>query len=108
MKTLVILMVAATLGLVACSKHKHEGKHGSAHDHMAAEMAAKGSDGVGEALVSVPAEGKEFKPPIQASQLPDGVWYCDMGTVEYARKDKGDGRCPICKMRLKEKVAEEK
>lgn len=132
MNKLVILIMAASLGLVACSKHKHGSDKGAAHDHdrdrardrdrdhdhdrardrdndndrMAAEMAAKGSHTAGAALVSVPAEGKKFEPPIQPSQIPEGAWYCDMGTVEYARAEKGDGRCPICKMRLKQKVPE--
>ena len=26
-----------------------------------------------------------------------------MGTVEYARLDKGDGKCPVCGMMLKQK-----
>lgn len=59
---------------------------------------AAGADG----KVVVPKEGKVFKPPVQKSQIPDGAWYCDMGTVEYARMDKGDGKCPECGMMLKQ------
>jgi len=55
------------------------------------------------APVTVAAEGTSFKPPVQPEQLPKGAWYCDMGTVEYARMTPGDGRCPLCKMRLKQK-----
>ena len=57
--------------------------------------------------VEVPAEGKKFEPPIQKVEVPAGAWFCDMGTVHYARMDKGDGKCPICGMNLKEKPAAE-
>ncbi len=53
--------------------------------------------------MKVPAKGKKFDPPIQPEQLPEGGWYCDMGTVHYARGEKGDGKCPLCMMRLKQK-----
>lgn len=53
--------------------------------------------------VEVPAQGKKFEPPIKPEQLPAGAWYCDMGTVHYARMEKGDGSCPVCKMDLKQK-----
>ncbi len=68
------------------------------HDHSMHAMA-------GGAKVTVPKEGKKFKPPIKAAQLPAGVWYCDMGTVHYARGEKGDGKCPLCKMNLKQLAA---
>ena len=55
--------------------------------------------------VEVPKDGKKFKPPLQLEQVPDGAWICDMGTVHYARGEKGDGRCPLCKMNLKEHKA---
>lgn len=61
----------------------------------------------GEALpkVEVPLEGAEFDPPVQPEQLPDDVWYCDMGTAHYARGEEGDGICPLCNMQLKHKTA---
>jgi len=55
--------------------------------------------------VQVSAEGTRFDPPVQVLQLPDGVWYCDMGTVHFARTEEGDGTCPRCGMKLKHKVA---
>lgn len=55
--------------------------------------------------VEVAAAGTKFDPPIEPAKLPDGVWYCDMGTVHYARAEKGDGTCEICGMQLKEKGA---
>src|SRR5690606_7557773 len=41
--------------------------------------------------VEVPAEGVEFDPPVLPEQLPDDVWYCDMGTVHWAQGEEGDG-----------------
>ena len=38
-----------------------------------------------------------------AARIPEGAWYCDMGKVHYARSEKGDGVCPLCKMQLTEK-----
>lgn len=57
-------------------------------------------------LVEVDADGTEFDPPVQSDQIPDGVWYCDMGTVHYARRDQGDGKCPRCGMNLVPKAAD--
>lgn len=51
--------------------------------------------------VVVPKEGKKFDPPVEKAAIPDGAYICDMGTVHYARLDKGDGRCPLCHMHLK-------
>ncbi|MEQ9077687.1 MAG: hypothetical protein RLP09_27745 [Sandaracinaceae bacterium] len=51
------------------------------------------------------ADGSRFDPAIQAEQVPDGAWYCDMGTVHYAAPTQGDGSCPICGMRLVQRGA---
>lgn len=56
--------------------------------------------------VEVSVEGGEFAPPVMAAQIPDGAWYCDMGTVHYARGEEGDGICPLCNMRLTHKAAD--
>ncbi len=61
----------------------------------------------GEGVLSLGREGKVFDPPVKAEVIPEGAWFCDMGTVHYARPDKGDGRCPVCGMFLREKGAEE-
>ena len=47
--------------------------------------------------------GQKFEPPIKAENLPVGAYYCDMGTVHYARSEKGDNSCPICQMKLSQK-----
>ncbi len=57
--------------------------------------------------VEVSAEGNEFDPPVQVAQLPSDVWYCDMGTVHYARAEEGDGVCPLCEMKLVHNVRED-
>lgn len=85
-KTVVLLTLASVL--VACAK-----------DENMSTPAASAPVGP----VEVPKEGTKFKPPIKPEQLPSGAWYCDMGTVEYASMDKGDGTCPICQMKLKQK-----
>ncbi len=58
------------------------------------------------AMVAVTAEGTTFDPAVKPEQIPAGAWYCDMGTVEFARLEKGDGKCPTCGMMLKEKTAD--
>jgi len=55
------------------------------------------------AAVVVPAEGQRFDPPVSADQIPEGAWYCDMGTVHFARQERGKSVCPVCKMALVEK-----
>jgi len=57
-------------------------------------------------MVTVTAEGTTFDPPVKPEQIPAGAWYCDMGTVEFARLEKGDGKCPACGMMLREKTAD--
>ncbi len=72
---------------------------GKTEDTSKAEpgAAAKG------AMVTVPKAGKKLEPAIKPDKLPSGAWYCDMGTVHYARMDEGDKTCPVCKMKLKQK-----
>lgn len=48
-------------------------------------------------------EGQRFEPPVKPESLPSGSYYCDMGTVHYARSEKGDNTCPLCKMKLTHK-----
>ena len=56
-------------------------------------------------LAPLPPGGEQFDPPIEASAVPQGAWYCAMGTVHYARPEKGDGSCPVCGMSLTQKGA---
>ena len=51
--------------------------------------------------VVVAATGTKFDPSISPSQLPENAWACVMGgKVHYAKMEKGDGKCEICKMNL--------
>ena len=59
-----------------------------------------GQGGEGGGMVEVSAEGTEFDPPVEKSQIPTGAWICDMGTVHYARTDDTGEGCPLCGMRL--------
>jgi len=54
----------------------------------------------GGGMVEVAEGGSEFDPPVAKSQIPDGTWICDMGTVHYAATESGS--CPLCGMRLTE------
>ena len=56
--------------------------------------------------VTLTKEGTKFDPAVEKSQIPEGGWFCDMGTAHYARSEKGDGKCPVCNMMLKQKAAE--
>lgn len=48
--------------------------------------------------------GKKLDPPAKLDQLPAGAYFCDMGTAHYAREVEGDGRCPLCSMKLVKKA----
>ena len=51
--------------------------------------------------VEVAAAGTKFDPAVKPQQLPEGAWFCDMGTVHYAQMDNGE-KCPDCGMALKQ------
>ncbi|WP_158542398.1 efflux RND transporter periplasmic adaptor subunit [Lujinxingia litoralis] len=55
--------------------------------------------------VEVAPEGTRFDPAVDAERLPEGVWFCDMGTTHYAQH--GSGECPVCGMFLVEKTGDE-
>lgn len=121
------IAVATVLALVGCGK-KAESDHGAHEADKAApaaganatekpdnpaneaEHATDEGDGpsdksaestAADEPLTVAAAGTEFDPPVDVERIPNHAWYCDMGTVHYARMDKGDGTCPRCKMQLK-------
>ena len=102
MRTTLILAVVACLLLPACKPEQR----GPTPEEIAAEKVSQalkaGENGGGAPAprVAVAPEGSTFDPPVRVDQLPTGVWYCDMGTVHYARLEEGDGRCPVCGMTL--------
>lgn len=67
----------------------------------AAKTPAKPASGA----VDVTKKGSKFDLPISKDKVPDGAYYCDMGTVHYARMEEGDGKCPLCGMALKHKAS---
>lgn len=104
-KLLALAITAALgLGVSACAKKEATAEAGAeapeaqAGAMPAAPAAEKAPDAAGKVQVS--AAGTNFDPPVQKAQIPDGAWYCDMGTVHFARMDKGDETCPRCKMKL--------
>ncbi len=65
-----------------------------------AEPASLPASQPAEGMIELTAEGTIFDPPISKDRVPDGAWICDMGTVDYASGEPGDGTCPVCNMRL--------
>jgi hypothetical protein len=93
MKSVIIKAVVLTMGLALVGCGKKESEKPSAGTTAPAASGA----------VAVPDDGKKFDPPIKPEQLPSKAWYCDMGTVHYARIHEGDKTCPLCQMKLKQK-----
>ena len=57
-----------------------------------------------EGTVQVKSSGTRYDPPVKASEIPAGAWMCEMGgKVHYAAKERGDGKCPVCSMKLVQK-----
>ena len=83
--------------------HDHSGHDHSGHDHGMRPVV--GMAAMAGGMVTVSKAGQAYKPAGKKSQIPPGVWLCDMGTVHYARGEKGDGICPLCKMKLKQHAA---
>lgn len=107
------LLIALSAGLMACEKKAEEpakaeeAKTETKEEAPAEEPKEVEKPEAGEelAMVEVTKEGTKFDPPVKPEQIPEGAWYCDMGTVEYAALEKGDGKCPVCGMMLKQKTA---
>ncbi len=90
----IFIVVFAVMALVACDSKKEATEQAAPAAETAEAQAQPGG------LVEVPVGGVPFEPAIQKSQLPEGVYYCDMGTVHYARGEQGDNKCPLCNMML--------
>lgn len=55
------------------------------------------------AIASLPASGRKFDPPIEPDTLPQGSYYCDMGTTHWATSTMpSNAKCPVCGMNLKQ------
>lgn len=110
--TLIALMFVAAGWMAACeSKPADDGTTSAEGETTEAVESDENAEG-GEAetnegsaeveMVAVAKDGTKFDPPVEKSQIPAGAWICDMGKVEYARMEKGDGKCPVCGMMLKQ------
>jgi hypothetical protein len=99
-----VIAIGCALLLVGCADKEPPPRPEEQAAKLVADALSSGA-GQGQDLpqVEVSEEGTTFDPPVQIDQLPDGVWFCDMGTVHYARKGKGDGRCPRCGMALSQR-----
>lgn len=82
----------------------HEGDHHAESDESGDKEAGGKADKENAKTVEVPDDGKKFEPSVAASKMPKGAWHCNMdGKVHYAAMKKGDGKCPVCNMKLKQK-----
>ncbi len=113
-KSIVVVLISLAFFVTACDKKEEataeaeEATAEKAEEPAAEEKADEKAEAEEEelAMVEVPKEGKAFDPPVEKEQIPAGAWICDMGTVHYARMEKGDGVCPECNMKLKHTGAE--
>ena len=115
MKTRLLVVCLAGAALLACNKEKPadqtSGTMGSAHagmdpasmDHAGMNPPASAA-GQPAPASSALATGTKHEPPITPEKVATGHWYCDMGgSVHYSRADEGDGKCPLCSMKLNHK-----
>lgn len=110
-----IALLALSLSLVACDKEEQaepeaadqEAQVEQAEPEAAEAEAADQDQAEDEELemVEVSDEGVEFDPAVEKEQIPEGAWYCDMGTVHWAQMEEGDATCELCSMKLKQKGA---
>lgn len=103
------LALSGALCISACSKSSapstktgHHATKKSASKKKKVPTATRKKDG----SWNVAATGSRFDPPIKIDEVPQGSWYCDMGTVHYAQSEAGDKTCKICKMKLSHKGSE--
>jgi len=102
--TVLVLGVVVFLAGCAGEREPQPTPEQIAQQKVQQALSAGSSEGPSGPSVEVAADGSRFEPPVQIDQLPPGVWYCDMGTVHYARRDRGDGQCAIYKMELTRKA----
>jgi len=107
MKRILTLCITTlvTASLVGCDSSKPAATKPAETKPAAEEPAdAKGTaakaDKAANDFAEVSREGTKFDPPVAKAKIPPGAHYCDMGTVHYARMERGDGKCPECGMML--------
>jgi len=103
----IVIAMSCALLLAGCAEKEPPPRPEEQAQQLVSQALSAGAGQAEDlAQVEVSEEGKKYEPPIQISQLPDNVWFCDMGTVHYARKNQDDGRCPVCGMTLSERGGE--
>ncbi len=104
------LLFPSLLLCIACNCDKHSEKEAknpapatqkSAQKQIAPKVAEKPAAPKVD-KIKVSPEGAKIDPPVSKEKIPEGAYYCDMGSVHYARMQKGDNTCPLCKMALKQ------
>ena len=106
MRAVSVVVVAAAMTMLAAGcAEKEQGPDPEqiAREKVQQAMAAGAAAGQPGPEVEVEADGTTFDPPVRVEQLPSDVWYCDLGTVHYARRNRGDGLCDVCGMELSHK-----
>jgi hypothetical protein len=99
MVVVLAVAVAAVVGCGEAEKQKRPEEVAAEKVQQAMQAGELDAEDAGD-VVEVAAAGTAFDPPVQISQIPAGAWYCDMGTVHYARLTRGDGVCKECGMSL--------
>ncbi len=98
-----VLFAGALICGMGCDEKKAEKPEATSVEAKGDESGEKKADGD---KIEVTAAGAKIDPPVAKSKIPAGAYYCDMGTVHYARMDKGDGKCPLCGMMLTQMSAD--
>lgn len=105
-----MLMISLTIALAAttvgCDKPQPDATpdepaatNQAPAEEAPAEEAPAAEAPAADGAVEVAAAGTKFDPPVKKDQIPEGAWFCDMGTVHYAQMDEGE-KCPDCGMKL--------
>ena len=103
MKALVATFTALLLAASIAGCEKNEAAASPDTSRQASKAEEAKADAPSPTGVKVEKGGTKFDPPVKPSDIPDGAWMCDMGTVHFASLDKGSGKCPTCGMNLKKK-----
>ena len=98
-KIVLLIMIAALTSACKSETASPVKETAQASSHQTEDSAPKTKT----QSAALSAEGERFDPPVKPESLPSDSYYCDMGTVHYARSTKGDNTCPICKMKLTHK-----
>jgi len=115
---IITIITLVSLALVGCDSKKTDATDTTAKETAAAATTEKAAETApaettaekakDSDTVEVTKEGAKIDPPVAIARIPDGAYYCDMGTVHYARMEEGDGKCALCGMKLEHKGGEEK